>query len=186
MHTSALKNFTPSHPQRRYRHLHTHTHKHMCTTTTTHTHMCMTTHNTYTHTHKHMYATTPTHAPPPAPHPHIHTVNIPIPLPTGLHSAGCRFPNLVYHSLALIPPQLTRLCQFAPRGAHTPQCFGGSHNSRRGCKVKHQNSAVSEPTNKIVSWCNLRALTILNSILFLTTGVQNQTNLSTWHKMPVN
>ena len=138
MHTSALKNFTPSHPQHHYRHLHTHTHT-CAQPHKTHTHMCMTTHNTYTHTHTHTITCMQPHQncnPP-------NTFNIPIPLHTGLHSAGCRFPNLVDHSLALIPPQLTRLCQFAPRGAHTPQCFGGSRSSRRGCKVKHQNSAES-------------------------------------------
>ena len=56
MHTSALKNFTPSHPQHHYRHLHTHTHTHThvhnhTNTHTKRTHTCVWPHTTHTHTH---------------------------------------------------------------------------------------------------------------------------------------
>lgn len=182
MYTSTLKNFTPNHPQHDCRHLHTHTPKHVCNHTNTHTHTraCPHQHTQYMHhTQTHVLNHTNTRTP-------THTVHIHIPLHTSLHSAGCRFPNLVHLSLALISPQLTQLCQFAPRDARTPQCFGGSRSSRHGCKVKHQNSAESDklsehaakPTNKIVSKCNFRALGILNSILSLSPlREQNKTNL---------
>ena len=128
-HNITTDTYTPTHT-----HVHNHTNTH---TQNAHTHVYDHTQHIHTHTHTITCMQPHQNCNPP------NTFNIPIPLHTGLHSAGCRFPNLVDHSLALIPPQLTRLCQFAPRGAHTPQCFGGSRSSRRGCKVKHQNSAES-------------------------------------------
>ena len=74
MHTSALKNFTPSHPQHRYRHLHTHTH--MCTTTPTHTqhtHTCVWPHTTHTHTHINTCMQPHQHMHPPPPPTHTYT-----------------------------------------------------------------------------------------------------------------